>query len=126
MKERVTTLLGTCPVIIVAPHGHHLDDSHTCSLAMAAAEELGAFAVINNNWKRSQVVDELKGLANCNNINHCQEPVVKAEFLDPIHEAISVTLEEYFNKVIDTDNYGLGIHRPLVLMIHGVGKLNSH
>ncbi|MGC5204419.1 hypothetical protein ACPXA8_27960, partial [Klebsiella pneumoniae] len=78
------TLLGTSNIVLVAPHGHDLDDSHTGALTLAAAKALDAHAVVNNGWKRSKTVDEIKGEANCNNIDHCNEPVVKAEFLDPI------------------------------------------
>lgn len=113
MKERVTTVLGTSPVILVAPHGHDLDDSHTGALTIAAAKALDCYAVVNNDWKRSKVVDEIKGEANCNNIDHCNEPVVKAEFLDPITDAIN----DIQNNDANNNNA-----TPFVLMIHGVGN----
>lgn len=111
MKERVTTVFGTSNVILVAPHSHDLDDTHTGALTLAAAKELDAHAIVNNGWKRSKTVDEIKGEANCNNIDHCVEPVVKAEFLDPIYDAI-----------IDAKMVSAPPPIPLVLMIHGVGN----
>lgn len=112
MKERVTTLSGTTNVILVAPHGHYLDDSHTGALTLAAAEELDAYAITNNGWKRSVNVDEIKGEANCNNIDHCQVGVVEAEFYQPVIDAV------------ETLCYSLDDQSkiPLVLMIHGVGN----
>lgn len=112
MKERVTTQLGTANVVLVAPHGHDLDDSHTGALTLAAATALKAHAIVNNDWRRAKAVDELKGLANCNNIDHCNEPVVKAEFYDPILDAINACQSNY-DGVND---------EVLVLMIHGIGN----
>ena len=112
MKERVTTVFGTANIVLVAPHGHDLDDSHTGALTLAAAKALDAHAVVNNDWKRVKVVDEIKGEANCNNIDHCNEPVVKAEFLDPIIDAI-----DNCQNIYDGPNESV-----LVLMIHGVGN----
>lgn len=118
MKERVTTRLGMNNVLLVAPHAHDLDDTHTDLIALAAADYLNAHAVVNNAWKRAKKVDELKSEANCNDINHCLEPVVKAEFLDPIMSAIDlVTLD-------DTDPFQMrnnGIE-CYVFMVHGVGN----
>ncbi len=109
MKERVTTLLGTSNIILVAPHNHDMDDSNTGEIAIAAAKSLNAHAIINNGWKRSKTVDELKSEANCNNIDHCNNPVVKAEFLDPINYAINSVQNNYKSP-------------PLILTIHGVGN----
>jgi len=108
VKERVTVRLGNVPVVIVAPHGHQLDDSNTDILSEALADHLDAHAVINRGWRRNPAVDEVKSLANCNDYRHCQEPVVKQEFLDPINQIIS-------------DYAELGEH-TLVLMIHGMGN----
>lgn len=112
MKERVTTILGTSNIVLVTPHGHDLDDSHTGPLALAAAKALDAFAVVNNDWKRAKTVDEIKGEANCNNIDHCNEPVVKAEFLDPIFDAIDSCHANHQGQNDST----------LVLMVHGIGN----
>jgi hypothetical protein len=108
MKERVSTRYGTGNVVLVAPHGHELDDSNTGILTMACADALNAHAIINNGWKRAKDVDELRGFANCNNSDHIASPVVRAEFRDPITEAIEMAS-------ID------GATKPFVLLIHGVG-----
>lgn len=108
MKERVSVRLGTAPVLVVAPHGHHLDDGNTDWLAESLADHLDAHAVVNRGWRRATAVDEVAGLANCNDIRHCREPVVDQEFLAPI------------NSVINDAN--MAGEQLLVLMIHGMGN----
>ena len=80
--ERVSIRDGKQPIIILAPHG--ADDDNTNHLAMHLAETLDACAVINNGWERAPAVDFWNDKANCNDISHCHQPVVKEEFLDPI------------------------------------------
>jgi hypothetical protein len=119
MKERVSVRLGRKNVIFVAPHAHDLDDVNTGVIAMTAAACLDAHAIVNNGWKRSVSVDEIKGLANCNDLNHCLAPVVKAEFTDPIMSAVeTITADAINDAVNDADDSDIGIY---VFMIHGVG-----
>lgn len=80
--ERVALIEGDLPVILVAPHG--VDDENTAQLAETIAKYIGAFAVINQGWKKSTKVDYWNDLANCNNIEHLHEDVVREEFLDPL------------------------------------------
>ncbi len=80
--ERVTLVQGDSPVLIVAPHG--VDDKNTDLIAEKVAVEIGAYAVINKGWKRSQQVDYFKDFANCNNLQHLHSDVVREEFLEPI------------------------------------------
>lgn len=94
--------------MVVAPHGHQLDDQNTDWLAESIADHLDAHAVINRGWRRNPTVDELKSLANCNDFRHCSEPVVKQEFLDPINQIINDAAENG--------------DKVLVLMIHGMGN----
>jgi hypothetical protein len=82
MTERVSIIEGRDPVIFVAPHG--ADDTNTGIVAESAAYALRSYAVINRGWERNDKVDVFNDLANCNNIEHCHEDVVKDEFLDPI------------------------------------------
>lgn len=104
--ERVSIIEGKEPVIFVAPHG--ADDTNTGLIAETAAEELKAYAVINRGFKRSKTFDYSKEHADCNNITHCHEDVVKDEFLDPILR---------FNKRIKKKYTS-----ALILTIHGVGN----
>lgn len=113
MKERVTIKTRLSNLLIVCPHGHKLDDEHTNILSDKIAEKLNCHAVINNGWKRSDVVDALIGNANCNNYKHCSEPVVLEEFLTPIGEAISFMLDD------DDDADAV---EPLVICVHGIGN----
>lgn len=82
--ERVSVIQGKLPVLIFAPHGFQGDDLNTNIIAKNLAKKLKCFAVVNNGWERSDVVDIWKDKANCNNVSHCHEDVVKEEVLDPI------------------------------------------
>jgi hypothetical protein len=95
--ERVLALEGETPLIIVAPHG--VDDTNTDIIAEKVAEELGAFAVINKGWQRSQSVDYFKDLANCNDVRHLKHDVIKEEFLDPILRFSNKIKKKYEEKV---------------------------
>lgn len=80
--ERVSIINGEIPVILVAPHGP--DDINTDLIVEEVAYEIGSFAVINRGWKRSKVFDYYSDRANCNNVSHVHEDVIKEEFLDQI------------------------------------------
>lgn len=95
--ERVLTIEGDTPVIIVAPHG--VDDTNTDIIAETIAEDFGAYAVINKGWQRSQSVDYFKDLANCNDIRHLKQDVIKEEFLDPILRFCSKIKRKYEERV---------------------------
>jgi hypothetical protein len=91
--ERITVIDGedTTPILLVAPHG--ADDPRTGLLTKLIAEKTGAFAVINNGWERAKNYDYDKDRANCNNIEHCHEDVVKQEFLNPIMEYVNTIFD---------------------------------
>ena len=98
--ERVTIISPSAgkekaPVIFIAPHGFQGDDYNTAKMALTMAHHINAYAVINNGWERSEKVDFLLDKANCNNIQHCHEDVVKEEFLDPIFR--------FQNKILKTN-----------------------
>ncbi len=80
--ERVSTIIGNVPVILVAPHGP--DDTLTATITEGAAKSTGAYAVINRGFERSKIVNTVKDKADCNKISHCNDPVVYDEFLKPI------------------------------------------
>lgn len=104
--ERVSIIRGDLPILVIAPHGH--DDSNTDYLAEQIAKELNCYAVINRGWMRAPEVDYWNDLANCNDVRHCHEDVVKEEFLDPILR---------FANRIEKD-YGFGA----VFNIHGMSN----
>lgn len=110
MRERVSVRLGIKNVILICPHGHILDDTNTDIITQTAADYLDCCAVINNGWRRSDKVDALKSSANCNNINHCNEPVVKEEFLNPIDDYFANFYDDFDDEVIHA------------FVIHGVGN----
>jgi len=108
MKERVSVGYGTAPVLLVAPHGHQLDDSNTAELTVAAAEAIDANYVVNRGWRRDTTVDQIASKANCNDFRHCLEDVVKDEFLDPINDVITAA---YANQ----DDL-------IIVCVHGMGN----
>jgi alpha-amylase/alpha-mannosidase (GH57 family) len=93
--ERVKILSGKIPVILVAPHGHESNDEKTALITETIAESIGSYAVINQGWERDKSVDFIKDKADCNNVLHCHEDVVKDEFLDPILRFKSKILKKY-------------------------------
>ena len=103
--ERVTVISGEVPLMVVAPH---CDDNNTKEIAQFIASTLKCYCVTNNGWKRSDTVDAIGGYANCNDVSHCLEDVVKEEFLEPILG--------YANRMVK--NYGHGY----VFYIHGMGQ----
>ena len=82
--EKVSVLEGTIPALIIAPHGFKNDDLNTDLIAEEIATDLSAYAVINRGWERADKVDWFNDKADCNNLKHCHEDVVKDEFLLPI------------------------------------------
>lgn len=82
--ERVSIKEGKIPVILVAPHGFSKDDENTGFIADYISTKINAYMVVNNGWERAENVDYLEDKADCNNVNHCHEDVVKQEFLEPI------------------------------------------
>jgi hypothetical protein len=84
MSERVSIIEGKQPILLVAPHGFNGDDENTALLAEEIAYLTNAYVVVNKGWERDEKVDYLKDKADCNNILHCHEDVVREEFLDPI------------------------------------------
>lgn len=106
--ERVIAMEGEAPVLIVAPHGCEQDDSNTAFIAERMAKELNAFVVVNQGWARDSQVNYLRGRANCNDVRHIHEDVVKEEFLDPILKYITI---------IEND-FGFAN----LMIIHGVGN----
>lgn len=82
--ERVSTIMGKKPIILVAPHGYQDDDKNTAYICEHVAKTINCYAVINRGWERSDSVDPSFDKADCNNVNHCHQDVVKEEFLDPI------------------------------------------
>jgi hypothetical protein len=82
MRERVSTIQGRQPVILVCPHG--ADDSNTAVIAELAAKQLNCYAVINRGFERADEVDVDNDKANCNRIDHAKAEVVFEEFLKPV------------------------------------------
>lgn len=80
--ERVRIINGKSSIIVVAPHGP--DDERTALIAEKVAKEITCSAVINLGWERGEKVDFMKDKADCNNVSHCHEDVVREEFLEPL------------------------------------------
>jgi len=64
------------------------------------ANDFGAYAVINWGWRRSNKVDQMTDLANCNNIRHLHEDVVREEFLNPLLRSVARIKKRYDERVM--------------------------
>lgn len=127
-SERVSTIIGQhdSNVILVAPHS--ADDMHTATIAEECALTLGCHAIINRGFERSDHVDVLQDLADCNKVSHVIQDVVADEFLQPLR----MIKERIVNRIVtkarrDPSNILLDpikIHeRAIILFIHGAGDL---
>ncbi len=124
--ERVSTLLGKSPVILVCPHG--ADDTNTDVITEIAAQQLDCFAVINRGFERADDVDVDNDKADCNRIDHIKQDVVYDEFLRPL-----IRFEQRVNNKASTRQsypffaYGFGSYAqpdPVhIFYIHGCGNL---
>jgi hypothetical protein len=85
--ERVSIIGGSNRILFVAPHGG--DDGKIASATTSLAQGLGSFAVVNQGWTLGRRVDAISGVADCNDIRHIHEDVVREEFLLPILRSIS-------------------------------------
>ena len=94
------------PLILVCPHGYEKDDENTAELTEKMASILGCHAIINRGFERSNTVDYFKDKADCNNVEHIHEDVVKEEFLDPINRTVREVLENGYD--------------PQIFLIHGM------
>lgn len=108
MTERVSIRQGKIPIIVVAPHGYDGNDQNTAIIAEHIANTIDCYMIINRGWERSDKVDYMLDKADCNNINHCHEDVVKEEFLDPILR--------YKNRITSKHEY------VYIFYIHGMGN----
>jgi hypothetical protein len=124
MRERVSTIIGKKPVILVAPHGS--DDTNTALLTEAAAKKLDCFAVINQGFERAEYVDVEKDIADCNKINHCKEEVVFDEFLKPIikfkEKLIQRIFKSHITKLQNMQDFSVtdSLH---IFYVHGCGDI---
>jgi N-formylglutamate amidohydrolase len=96
--ERTSIIEGSAPIIIVAPHGG--DNENVAFAAETLAKDFGAFAVINRGWKTSFNVDPILDLANCNNLRHLHEDVVREEFLNPIMRSVARIKRRHEGRVL--------------------------
>lgn len=82
MLERVSIINGTAPIIIISPHS--LENKNTDIFTEHLCKLTGAHGIINRGWKRANKFNWKTEEADCNNLSHCHEDVVRQEFLDPI------------------------------------------
>jgi hypothetical protein len=128
--ERVNVISGKSNIIIIAPHG--VDDPYTDVIAERMADTLGAYAVINQGFERGDQVDVFNDKANCNDVEHCHEDVVREEFLDPILKFVAELLEPTLYPSNDPTFifiihgvYHLGKISPDMIVGYGAGKPDS-
>jgi N-formylglutamate amidohydrolase len=104
--ERVTTTHGDNPALIIAPHDP--DDTHTGLIAEIVAQKVNGYSLINWGWERDANVDQNASKANCNDVSHCKQDVVREEFLEP--------LQNYVNQILSDHD------EALIYILHGVGN----
>ena len=126
MRERVFLRIGQKPVIIVSPHG--ADDTHTATIAKETAKIVDGFAVVNQGFERAATVDEAKDKANCNRIDHLNEPVVFDEFLKPLIKYKDIARAKILGQRLNQPHWfspsTIGTtHRVLIFHIHGAGNI---
>lgn len=120
--ERVKLISGHIPAIIVAPHGYEGNDEKTTLISESIAKSIDAYAVINQGWERHSIVDCFTDKADCNNINHCHEEVVKEEFLDPILRFKSRILKKH-DKVFIFYIHGMANKHRIMANDHTMGMV---
>lgn len=96
--ERVGIIQGEVPILIVVPHGG--DNWGIMRLGEVLAHDLGAYAVINKGWRQSRNVDSYSDLADCNDIRHLYEDVVRDEFLNPLLRAIARMKKKFSERIL--------------------------
>lgn len=110
MEERVSTITGNIPVLLVCPHGH--DDKNTAFITEKCTEKLGNYALINHGWKRSHTVDEINSFADCNSIKHVMNEknfVVNDEYGKEFVR-ISKKIEKKWGSFLIFHIHGIGNH----------------
>lgn len=125
MRERVSVINGTVPILLVAPHGGSADDINTDLLTEKTAKILNCYAVINRGFDRADYVDVNNDKADCNRIDHVTQDVVRDEFLNPILKIKNRIVRSPFTNY---SSMGIGIvptlenqNTLLIFYIHGVG-----
>lgn len=96
--ERVSLVHGENPILIVVPHG--AEHENLAKAGEMLAHDLGGFAVINRGWRRSQRVNHAEDLANCNDVRHLHEDVVREEFLNPVLRMVARIKRNYSESVL--------------------------
>jgi hypothetical protein len=128
--ERVSIIEGKKPVLLVCPHVP--EEIHTDAIAVEIAKAVNGYAVINRGWERSEHVDLFNDKANCNNITHCLEDVIKDEFFDPILKFTHRLLKKHgFCYMINIHGMGNDIRKQIqdnvdIVLGYGDGEPPSH
>jgi hypothetical protein len=127
--ERVTVAPGDSPVLIIAPHDP--DDTYTGMMAEIIAQKVDGYAVINWGWERSSQVDQIESKANCNDVSHCKQDVVREEFLEPVMNYVNRILAEHPEVLIYIlhgvgNQFGKIKKPPEIIVGYGAGKKPSH
>ena len=91
VQNPIEFISGAINILLIAPHGHHLDDERTGELTRLVAEQSGCYAVINEYYGK-----ELDGgrRLNLNNLGQVKESL-QDEFLDPLLEYKNKMVEEH-------------------------------
>jgi hypothetical protein len=119
MRERVKVIRGSTPLLLIAPHA--AEEQGTGAIAQIVANELNAFAVINQGFEQADVVDVNNDKADCNRVKHCEAPVVFDEFLKPILKIRERMTQSLYHIVDPLDIEDDHTKNLLVMHLHGCG-----
>jgi DNA repair photolyase len=112
----ISSRKGNCNILVIAPHGHPMDDAGTYKLARKIADELNCYAVVNEKYRKPQNAglkkpSVRKWAADLNSWPHINKfRKIRKQFFEPI--------EKYKDEIIAE-------HDSLVILhIHGIGDDN--
>ena len=90
-KNPIKFINGGTNVLLIAPHGHHLDDEKTGDLTHLVAEQSGCYAIINKYYGKKLNGDRRINLNSLVQVKkHLQD-----EFLNPLLEYKNKMVEEH-------------------------------
>ena len=90
-QNPIEFISGATNILLIAPHGHHLDDEKTGELTRLVAEQNGCYAIINEYYGKKLAGSRRINLNDLMQVKkHLQD-----EFLNPLLEYKNKMVEEY-------------------------------
>ena len=102
VQNEIEFISGSNNILLVAPHGHHLDDENTGTLTRLVAEQNGCYAIINEVYRKPKkpnnhvTADKQNKRVNLNRQNQVKTHL-KKEFLEPLIKYKDEIVEQFGN-----------------------------